>query len=465
MTTRFALWIGIDARSLAALRIGVALVLLADLLVRCTDLTAHYTDDGVLPRASLAGIDSHPFEKLLGRWHPSLLMLSGSAWWAGVVFAAAIASAAALLVGYRTRLATLLCWVLTTSIQVRNPLIVYGGDHLLRLLLFWNLFLPWGARWSVDGRRGPATALAHVHACVASAALLLQVALVYTCSAALKTDPLWHGECQAVYWALHNDIYARPAGLAMRDAPEPLLHALTHTIMSIETGAPFLLFCPAANAICRALTIPVLLVMQAGFGVSLQVGIFPWISAAALWAFVPTRFWRRRQGDRGVVILSAGRGSNTLAALALVLMVWWNLSTLEAGRVPMPSPLRDVARVCRLDQAWTMFAPYPLMDDGWFIAAAHRADGSVVDAWTGADLAQEKPDVVSEAFPNHRWRKLMINLMADPRAPFREGVAAYLCRRSAAQRVELVFMQEVEEGGPYERVVLADRVCGTARAD
>jgi hypothetical protein len=41
---------GADLRSLAALRIVLALVVLADLAGRAANLTAHYTDDGVLPR-------------------------------------------------------------------------------------------------------------------------------------------------------------------------------------------------------------------------------------------------------------------------------------------------------------------------------------------------------------------------------------------------------------------------------
>ena len=40
----------IDYRSLAAFRIGLALILLCDLFNRSQDLVAHYTDLGVLPR-------------------------------------------------------------------------------------------------------------------------------------------------------------------------------------------------------------------------------------------------------------------------------------------------------------------------------------------------------------------------------------------------------------------------------
>ena len=62
--------------------------------------------------------------------------------------------AVALLVGYRTRLATIGSWILLASIHVRLPVVINAGDTLLRVLLFWSIFLPLGAMWSVDARRG-----------------------------------------------------------------------------------------------------------------------------------------------------------------------------------------------------------------------------------------------------------------------------------------------------------------------
>ena len=34
--------------------------------------------------------------------------------------------------------------------ESRNPIILHGGDIVLRMMLFWSLFLPLGARWSAD---------------------------------------------------------------------------------------------------------------------------------------------------------------------------------------------------------------------------------------------------------------------------------------------------------------------------
>ena len=41
---------GVDLRSLALFRIGLALTIIIDLIIRAFDLNAHYTDFGLLPR-------------------------------------------------------------------------------------------------------------------------------------------------------------------------------------------------------------------------------------------------------------------------------------------------------------------------------------------------------------------------------------------------------------------------------
>jgi hypothetical protein len=106
-----------DLRVLAAFRIGLALIILWDLGERLPDLTAHYTDAGVFPRAL---ISLH-----FGEVGPvALHALSGSAAWQAALFAAAILCALALLVGWKTRWAALASWLLMLSLHHRNPAVL-----------------------------------------------------------------------------------------------------------------------------------------------------------------------------------------------------------------------------------------------------------------------------------------------------------------------------------------------------
>src|SRR5579863_4217913 len=139
----------LDARSLAVGRIGVAALLLYDLGLRATDLRAHYTDEGVLPRALFSPPD------WLFSW--SFHALSGSTAFEAVLFVAAALAGLAMLVGFKTQAATFTSFLLATSLHGRNPFLRDGQDDLMRVLLFFCLWLPWGRRWSLDARRKPAT--------------------------------------------------------------------------------------------------------------------------------------------------------------------------------------------------------------------------------------------------------------------------------------------------------------------
>src|SRR5687767_13442614 len=132
----------LDLRSLGLARIAFAILILVDLSLRSLDLVAHYTDSGLLPRIAII---EHPYS----RWDWSLHLMNGSWQIQALLFLIAAVFAILLLLGYHTRLATIVSWALMVSLNSRNPLIVVG-DTLFRALLFWAIFLPWGNRLSID---------------------------------------------------------------------------------------------------------------------------------------------------------------------------------------------------------------------------------------------------------------------------------------------------------------------------
>src|SRR5689334_12189724 len=102
---------GIDLRALATFRIAMGTLLLVNLYARFQDLTAHYTDDGILPRDVRLKIFEWGGQDG-GRSIWSLHLLNGSAWSQAILFAAAAVFAVWLMLGYRTRLATCASWLL-----------------------------------------------------------------------------------------------------------------------------------------------------------------------------------------------------------------------------------------------------------------------------------------------------------------------------------------------------------------
>ncbi len=114
---RWARIFALDVRSLAAMRIGMGFVLLTDLFARAKWFHELYCDDGFLPQAFVA---QGSF-----RW-ASLYFISSNSGWAAILFIINALFALMLLIGYRTRLATVACLVMYYSIINRNPFVALG---------------------------------------------------------------------------------------------------------------------------------------------------------------------------------------------------------------------------------------------------------------------------------------------------------------------------------------------------
>lgn len=291
---------GVDLRTLALFRIGLAALILADLGFRTRDLVAFHTDFGAFPRY-IAEMNLHP-------WAWSLYMFGGSSWFVGLLFAIAAIFALMLLAGYRTRLATVASWVMLLSLQNRNTMVLTGEDVLLIALLFWAMFLPLGARFSVDSALDTSKRRqSHLYFSVASFALLIQGMSMYLFSALLKTDAKWIPDGTAVYYALQLDYFATPFAHWLREW-ETLLTGLTYYVWSLELIGPLLIFSPFLLRFFRGALQLAFITMHIGFFLCLEIGMFPLVSIVMNLTFTQGWVWDRlalrfeRPGARGVSV-------------------------------------------------------------------------------------------------------------------------------------------------------------------
>lgn len=406
--------LGCDLRSLAALRIAMGLLLLAGLALRLPEFHEHYTDSGAWPLAAARGDAGH--------W--SLSLFSGSAHWAGALFGISALAALALTVGWFTRTATVVSWVLLLSLHARNSLMLNGGDVLLRLLLFWGMLLPLGARWSLDARRArslaentPPTSAPPTLVSAGTVALLVQVALVYVFNALYKTDPCWLADGTAITETLHLETYHTPWGRALLDMPG-LLSAGTRVVWWLELLGPFLLFIPWRPAAFRLAAVGLFMGFHLSLFCTIRIGLFPLVGMAAWLPFIPGAFWdwlsRKHRYDRPIATQPIPLQVVQSAALALVVSV--NL----AGYFAKPGPhsfyseVTAAARPFRLDQKWQLFAPKPLHHEGWYVAVL-ECDDNEYDAFTGQEINWLRPASLAAWYPSVNWRKFLWDLrIGDP---------------------------------------------------
>lgn len=584
----------LDLRSLALFRVSLGFLILADLFNRSAWLLEHYSDVGVLPRSYMTGTFSRYF-------YNSIHFFSGETWAQGLLFVVAAVFAIALLVGYRTRLMTILSWLMLLSLQARNPVILQGGDVEFRLLLFWSIFLPLGARYSIDAalNQNRLPEKMNRYFGIGCVCLIAQAILIYYVAGVLKSGAEWRTTFTANYYALNLEQFTTALGSWLLNFPE-LLKVLTFKVFYWELLGAFLLIVPFKNHWFRLIAIFGFVAMHMSFVMIMKLGLFPFISSTLFLALIPGQTWNflykklkrpdpskltifydgdcgfckklayiirellglrqipieeaqndpkalrlmneknswvlkaaeedhkvefeaiielvrhspvfffctpvlklgflRKWGRRAYRFVADNRNRfgrltqplrwhkkkwklgwslSIVAGFALILVVWWNIGTVEKS-FRVPYPLKRLPLYARLDQKWNMFAPYPLKIDGWYIVLGTKLDGFKVDlmrnAFQGSEkISFEKPDSVSSLYPSQRWRKYMMNLRRKKYKRHRGLFLRHLCRKwnyqasgmDQLKEIELIFMKERTpppgQTGRVERLALHQQSCLRSR--
>ncbi len=375
MTRTLSEIFSLDLRSLALMRVGLALVLLFDLFTSLRFVSLFYSDSGLLPRSSLVAHSFHNFVTSLyvaGGWWPYSVLLLG----------VQLAFAVALLLGYRTRLATAASFIMLLWLHQRNPLLITGGDVWIKAGLFWMIFVPWGAYWSWDsrGREKP-----HPQVCsVASLGFVLQAISVWLVAGWVKSGPAWTQDGSAISGVLQTaDVQGGVAGVLLYFPG--LLSGLTGAVLILERFGPFLLLCPWAFGPVRTVVALLFTTFHLGLYLGISLHTFGAVGACTAFGLLPGWAWTQLRvgrslerrldqvtspsGVEAITVmdpLSSFRGRTSahspvvflLLSLVLVSCLVQNLNSLWP-RVPKPKVLDSVTLLLGLEQNWRLFAPGP----------------------------------------------------------------------------------------------------------
>ena len=415
----------LDARSLALGRVLLGALVLLDLALRASDLAAHYSDAGVLPRSAFR-LEAWDF-----LW--SLHRLSGSSTFEAVLFALQAAFALAMLLGYRTFWTTLVTAALLVSLHGRNPLLRDGQDDLLRVLLVWACLLPWGTRWSMDRLAGrvfhPLTGVYGDRVLApASVGWVAQLLTIYWVSAIAKLQSPWWTSGAALSNALAIGRYETPLGHWLRGFPA-ILQFGTFAVLGFELLAPFLLFFSGWWRPARGLTVAVFVSLHLALALLFRLGLFPAVAIAAWLTLLPPSTWVAFEERLGVgtfggaFAAEAGarlpRGRPLIAiwlvAFGLTVVLLFNL-TVVAPTLPIPRSVVWAARALGLQQFWSLFSPSPVtpfvMTDGWVELVADLENGTELDVLAeGVPVRTSRPNSVADTFSNRRWRHYVGNVL------------------------------------------------------
>ena len=437
-----------DLRALALFRIGLGLTVLVDLVTRAPFLMHHYTDAGAIPRSLVLKSVQVP--------RISLYQMVGETELVMVLYAIQILAALALLVGFKTRIANIVTWVLLVSLHSRAPVLLNAGDMLIRLMLFWAIFLPVGRIWSWDARGKPpsrATAVLNMF----TAALTFQTIIVYITTEMFKTGPSWW-DGRAVHRVFQLDLYMTPMGHMVKDWD--WAHApMTWFVVVYWILGPILVLLPVWTKPARAFGIAVFVFIHFSFGFFLNLGMFPMISCVTWFPLIPSFVFDKaelrlgRIGAAKPVVWAPPihRGWTVLGGSLLVYVALWNARTVYRPTSKIfPFALNNVGYVLALDQKWDMFAPAPTGIDGWYIFEGRTESGESVNLFQWDEpVPHEKPDYVLGTLKSRRWGKMFVRLRGNDYKSYRKPLMSFLIRHFNDNHPELqvveakwTFMQE-----------------------
>ena len=437
----------VDLRSLAAFRMALGLLVLLDVVLRSFDLRAFYTDYGALPRVEL-------LEKFRDDYQFSLLVSSGAAWFQAALFLLTAAAALSLALGYRTRVAAIVCWVLFVSIQRRNPLVLQGGDVLFRIMVLFAVFLPLAERWSVDAlmrTKKDEQSRPTAYCSILAFAYILQLMSMYILTGIIKwREPSWK-EGLGLHYALDLQMFTTWLGAFVSSLPHAVLRFGNFATLWVEAFLPLVLLIPWRTELWRTLCIVTMAAFHVFILLTLKVGLFSLISVVAWIPLLPPGFWRYVAARWGGLPAAAeskpgescsdrpgevqgSRLDAVVGAVFCVLLLGWNLPTVhpKLSSSLVQAAIRPPVMLLALDQRWAMFSK-PVLRDGWIIIPAVQSDGGMLDLFTGEPYrGAERPSSLSSRFEKDRWRKYWQNLLGPHKAQLL-GMGRYLCRRSARQ--------------------------------
>ncbi|KAF2075914.1 hypothetical protein CYY_002762 [Polysphondylium violaceum] len=282
----------LDKRSITLYRICLALFLLADLFFRSLYILKHYGSWGVLPSSFAVRPDRYSFHLISGNG----MFLSGLFIFHAIVYLC-------LLVGYKTRVSTILSFIMLCSLQNRNHYLLDGSDDYTRVMLFWSIFLPMGSYYSLDSiikslkvkkfkleQQKESSKQENHYLSIGSIGFIFQFSVIYIFTALLKYGDAWHKDYTSVYYAI-NLIEFKWGISDLLLQSSFLLQFLAKFTLLFEYLGPLMIMSPFFNSILRIVSIIGFIGMHIGFGVCLNLYLFIFIPMVVCTAFIPSLLW------------------------------------------------------------------------------------------------------------------------------------------------------------------------------
>ncbi|MBM4317227.1 MAG: deoxyribonuclease HsdR [Deltaproteobacteria bacterium] len=278
----------VSATGLGVFRFAIGLILSINIFLLWPDRFVWFSEQGVL-----TGKLAH---QLLNSPRLDLFQLfTGSPGWINLFFSIYALVALSLTLGVGSRWASIVAFLMTTSLHHRNIFILNSGDTLLRIYLFFLMVTPSGATFSVDSlirQRKSGNRFEQIQI-VPWGLRLIQIQL---CFLYIST----------VFWKLKGDAWIDGIAvyytLGLEEFQHLPLPAFAHSLWFSQVLTWFTLAVEFSLGLLvwvkelRPYVLFLGLILHLGLEYSLNVPLFQWICLSGFLLFVEEATWKKLSG-------------------------------------------------------------------------------------------------------------------------------------------------------------------------
>lgn len=276
-------YLSADVRWLGIFRVALGTLLVVEVLRRWYYAPAFYTNDGLLP-------NHYSLFAPMGRNVFSIYHAFSSYGEVSVAFLLTLFVFLAFTAGYRTKLFHALSALCITSLNARNLFVENGGTVVVNILTLYTLFLPLGARFSLDAvreslKRRQDRSVADLNrpdplrrpertSSLVVLLLLVQWSSIYFFNTVQKDGEGWRNG-SALYWFFQQDRIVTWFGVWARGhLPLSLIRLMTYGALCIEGSLSILILFPFWQRWTRRVVLLLVWTLHGFIALSARIGPF-----------------------------------------------------------------------------------------------------------------------------------------------------------------------------------------------
>lgn len=325
----------------------------------------------------------------------SFHFISNAYLWQYCVLVTIIVAALAFTAGYKTRLLSIILWLLLVSLYFRIGSILNTGEKIQYVLYLWASVLPIGQHFTYKdlSLRIPVRSNFN-YTSMSVVGFSVQIAFIFILSVYHKWNNASWMDGSTVYKSLFVETYISPLAYIVRELPYALLYTGTYAVMALEVIGPLCIiasFIPSRYAQkLQGAGVIMLLFLCITFGTVFIFGTFPYVLAAATFAFIPSSWWNHITTKVNFIRARTFEYTHTytesinisiVSTILLLIITWGNFHELNRSVFPISQHIKNRVYIpFKLHQHWPLYAQ-TVFRTAWISAEATTKNNQQFDVW------------------------------------------------------------------------------------